>query len=73
MRLDRWSDDATMAAFERADKDCRERTLELANWVRDSGSVDVRALSGSVERRFKYLAVIGSWLTGGDRGEGVSK
>ena len=73
MSVERWSEEATMAAFERAERACKERTVELEDWVRESGSVVVRAVRGRVERRFRYLIVTGSWLTGGGRGEGASK
>ena len=58
---ERWEDEATRAALERAARDWRERRLECVDCRRDWGSVDVREVRGRVDRRERYLLVVG-WL-----------
>ncbi len=69
-RLERWSDDAIIAALDRAERDWRERRVECEDWDKDWGSVEVREVKESVERRLRYFAVTGSLKEGEGRGEG---
>ena len=73
-RLERWSEDATRAELDLAERDWMERRFECEDWAKDCGSVDVRDAKGSVEMRFRYFAVTLSSTLGTGREEvGLSK
>ncbi len=65
-RLERWDEEATREALERADSDWRARRLECVDWERAARSSVVRAVRGSVVRRERYLGVTVSrgWADG---------
>lgn len=69
LRLERYSAEAIMGAFDLAASDWRERRAEWEAWVSDCGSTVAREASGRVDRRLRYLFVIGSSILGTGRTE----
>lgn len=73
-RLERWSEDATMAGLDLAESDCKDKSVEWEDCASDCGSEAVKDARGRVVSRFRYFVVIASWPVGTGRGEvGVSK
>ena len=51
------------------DNACKETRVECAAWERLCGSVDCNEVSGRVDSRLRYLAVVGSEEDGTGREE----